>query len=77
MHRFDQPAWLRLASPCHLRLAERSGNPRRKQYLIEIVSRCSLLMAVHPPPGNAACEHDEHERIVDCSAQGPQVRRWR
>ncbi|WP_367161930.1 FCD domain-containing protein [Methylibium sp.] len=21
---------------------------------------------MYEPPGNAACEHDEHERIVDC-----------
>ena len=27
-------------------------------------------MTVNQPPGNAACEHDEHERIVDCIARG-------
>lgn len=70
MHRFDQPAWARLASAYHLRLAELSGNPILQRYLIEIVSRCSLIVAVHQPPGNAACEHDEHERIVDCIAHG-------
>ena len=70
MHRFDQPAWARLASAYHLRLAELSGNPILQRYLVEIVSRCSLIVAVHQPPGNAACEHDEHERIVDCIARG-------
>ncbi len=35
----------------------------------EIVSRCSLIVALYEPPGNAACEHDEHERIVDCIAR--------
>ncbi|MDM7941346.1 MAG: GntR family transcriptional regulator [Hydrogenophaga sp.] len=70
MHRFDQPSWARLASAYHLRLAELSGNPILQRYLIEIVSRCSLIVAVHQPPGNAACEHDEHERIVDCIARG-------
>ncbi|MCZ8252136.1 MAG: GntR family transcriptional regulator [Hylemonella sp.] len=70
MHRFDQPAWARLASAYHLRLAELSGNPILQRYLAEIVSRCSLIVAVHQPPGNAACEHDEHERIVDCIAKG-------
>lgn len=70
MHRFDQPAWARLASAYHLRLAELSGNPILQRYLQEIVSRCSLIVAVHQPPGNAACEHDEHERIVDCIARG-------
>lgn len=70
MHRYDQPAWARLASAYHLRLAELSGNEILQRYLQEIVSRCSLIVAVHQPPGNAACEHDEHERIVDCIAQG-------
>ncbi|KRI01472.1 GntR family transcriptional regulator [Curvibacter sp. PAE-UM] len=70
MHRFDQPAWARLASAYHLRLAELSGNDILQRYLAEIVSRCSLIVAVHQPPGNAACEHDEHERIVDCIAKG-------
>ena len=70
MHRYDQPAWARLASAYHLRLAELSGNPILQRYLAEIVSRCSLIVAVHQPPGNAACEHDEHERIVDCIARG-------
>ncbi|MFT5933720.1 MAG: DNA-binding GntR family transcriptional regulator [Hydrogenophaga sp.] len=70
MHRFDQPSWARLASAYHLRLAELAGNTILKQYLIEIVSRCSLIVAVHQPPGNAACEHDEHERIVECIARG-------
>ena len=70
MHRFDQPAWARLASAYHLRLAELSGNPILQRYLVEIVSRCSLIVAVHQPPGNAACEHDEHERIVECIERG-------
>ena len=70
MHRFSQPAWARLASAYHLRLAELSGNAILQRYLVEIVSRCSLIVALHQPPGNAACEHDEHERIVDCIARG-------
>ncbi|TFY98509.1 GntR family transcriptional regulator [Ramlibacter rhizophilus] len=70
MHRHDQPAWARLASAYHLRLAELSGNPILRRYLTETVSRCSLLVATHQPPGNAACEHEEHERIVDCIARG-------
>ncbi len=70
MHRHDQPAWARLASTYHLRLAELSGNAILHRYLVEIVSRCSLIVALHQPPGNAACEHDEHERIVERIARG-------
>lgn len=65
MHDLAQPAWVRLASSFHLRLAEMAGNPILTQFLVELVSRCSLIVALYEPPGNAACEHDEHRRIVD------------
>lgn len=65
LHRTDQPAWARLASSFHLRLAELSGNAILHRYLHELISRCSLIVALYEPPGNAACEHDEHARIVD------------
>jgi len=69
-HRVDQPAWARLASTFHLRLAELADNPLLHRYLVETVSRCSLIVALHQPPGNAACEHEEHERIVEHIAAG-------
>ncbi len=77
MHRFDQPAWARLASTFHLRLAELARNPILQRYLVETVSRCSLIVALHEPPGNAACEHDEHERIVECICRRRRGRRCR
>lgn len=70
MHRFDQPGWARLASGFHLYLAELSGNEPLQRYVIEIISRCSLIVALYETPGNAGCEHDEHEAIVACLAQG-------
>jgi DNA-binding GntR family transcriptional regulator len=70
MHRFSQPAWARLASAYHLLLAELSGNPILLSYLVEIVSRSSSIVALHQPQGNAACEQNEHERIVDSIARG-------
>lgn len=70
MHRFDQPGWARLASGFHLYLAELSGNALLQRYLVEIISRCSLLIALHETPGNAGCEHEEHEGIVECLARG-------
>lgn len=69
MHRFDQPAWARLASGFHLHIADLAGNALLRRYLVEIVSRCSLIVALHEPPGNAGCEHDEHEQIVECLAR--------
>jgi len=69
MHRFDQPAWARLASSFHLRLAELAGNEMLQRYLTELVSRCSLIVALYEPPGNACCEHEEHVALVDCIAR--------
>jgi DNA-binding GntR family transcriptional regulator len=70
MHRFDQPAWARLASAFHLKLAGLARNPILERYLNEMVSRCSLIVALYEPPGNATCEHHEHEAIVDCIERG-------
>jgi DNA-binding GntR family transcriptional regulator len=69
MHRFDQPAWARLASSFHLRLAQLARNPVLQRYLTELVSRCSLIVALYEPPGHAACEHDEHAALVDSIAR--------
>ena len=66
MHRFDQPAWARLASGFHLRIAALARNSILQNYLTELVSRCSLIVAFYEPPGNAPCEHDEHAIDFDC-----------
>lgn len=70
MHRYGQPDWARLASGFHVRLAALCRNPILERYLVETISRCSLIVALHDPPGHAACEHDEHDRIVDCIERG-------
>lgn len=70
MHRYDQPAWSRLASNFHLRLARLAGNPILERYLVELLSRCSLIVALYEAPGNASCEHEEHEALVDCIGRG-------
>ncbi len=70
MHAFSQPEWARLASAFHLRLAEVAGNSVLQQYLVELISRCSLIVALYEPPGNATCEHEEHESVVDFIEKG-------
>jgi DNA-binding GntR family transcriptional regulator len=70
MHTYRQTDWARLASSFHLRVAELSRNPILQRYLGELLSRCSLIVALHEPGGHASCEHDEHARIVDCIASG-------
>jgi len=70
MHQYDQGAWARLACNFHLRIAALARNPILERYLSELMSRCSLIVALYEPPGNARCEHDEHSHIVDCIARG-------
>ena len=70
MHGADQPSWARLASAFHLRLGQLARNPILAGYLNEIVSRCSLIVALYQPWGNASCEHDEHAQIVACMERG-------
>ncbi|WP_144637699.1 GntR family transcriptional regulator [Bordetella genomosp. 13] len=70
MHDYAQTEWARLASAFHQRLGELSRNPMLNRYLNEIISRCSLVVAIFQPPGNATCEHDEHARVVNYLEQG-------
>ena len=70
MHRHTQPEWARLASAFHLRVARLARNPILERYLTELMSRCSLIVALYEPPGHAACEHGEHAAVVDAIARG-------
>ncbi len=70
MHSYAQTHWARLASSFHMRVAELSRNATLQRYLSELVSRCSLIVALHEPAGYAACEHDEHTHIVDLIERG-------
>lgn len=69
-HNPYQPAWASCARDFHLRIAEVAGNPILINYLTELMSRCSLIVALYQPVGNAACEHAEHRKIVNYIAKG-------
>lgn len=73
MHTWKQTDWARLASSFHLRVAELARNPILHRYLAELLSRCSLIVALHEPSGHASCEHEEHARVVDCIANGDEA----
>jgi len=70
MHTVDQVTWARMASSFHHRVARMAHSPILEQYLSEILSRFSLIVALYELPDNPSCEHDEHERIVDCMERG-------
>ena len=70
IHRVPQTEWAGLASTFHTKLAALSKNPLLIRYLTEVISRCALVVAIFQPPGNAACEHDEHVNVLNFLEQG-------
>jgi len=68
LHQGDHARWVMLAGGFHLALAQLAGNRVLQRMLTELMTRCSLIVALYEPPGEAACEHDEHQRIVELLA---------
>ncbi len=60
----DHARWVALAGGFHLALADLCGNAVLRRMLTELMTRCSLIVAMYEAPGEATCEHDEHERLV-------------
>ncbi|EJL81329.1 transcriptional regulator [Herbaspirillum sp. CF444] len=65
LHYQDHPRWVALAGGFHLALAELSGNQVLQRMLTELMTRCSLIVALYEAPGEASCEHDEHTHLVE------------
>lgn len=63
----------RLAGEFHLRMAELSGNALLERYLSELVSRCSLVLAIYSRPHSAECAIDEHSAIIESLRRGASV----
>ena len=61
----DRQTWIRLSGEFHLRLAEIAGNAVVTDFLRELVSRTSLIIALYERPGTAACSFDEHDALID------------
>src|ERR1700730_6082603 len=55
---------IRLAGEFHIKLGEMSGNRLLRRYLGEVVSRCSLILALYGRPHSADCAVNEHREIV-------------
>jgi DNA-binding GntR family transcriptional regulator len=54
----------RLAGEFHLKLAEMSGNALLERYLAELVSRCSLILAMYSRPHSSECAISEHSALI-------------
>ena len=65
LHQQDHARWVALAGGFHLALAELSGNAELQRILSELMTRCSLIVALYEVPGESTCEHEEHEQLVE------------
>jgi len=68
--RNDHAVSVRLAGEFHIRLAERAGNPLLLRYISEVVSRCSLIMALYALPHSSDCAVNEHHELLDAFRAG-------
>jgi DNA-binding GntR family transcriptional regulator len=59
------PLSVRLAGEFHILLAELTGSKLLTRYVSEIVSRCSLIMALYSRPHSSECGVDEHLQILE------------
>ncbi|MQA38562.1 GntR family transcriptional regulator [Rugamonas aquatica] len=66
----DRAGWIRLGGEFHLLLAELAGNQVLQRFMAELVSRCSLIIALYETPGAPMCENDEHQDLATLIEQG-------
>ncbi|MBB4443308.1 DNA-binding GntR family transcriptional regulator [Rhizobium leguminosarum] len=66
----DDRESIRLAGEFHLLLARMTGNQLLIRYVTEVVSRCSLILAMYGRPHSADCGVDEHRQIVQALVNG-------
>jgi len=62
--RGEEHVWGRLAGEFHIRLAKLSGNAVIEKYMGELVTRCSLILAVFGKPHLHDGGDDEHAEII-------------
>lgn len=55
---------IRLAGEFHILLAQMAGNTVTTRYINELVSRCSLILALYGRPHSSDCAVNEHLEIV-------------
>jgi DNA-binding GntR family transcriptional regulator len=65
---------LRVASDFHLLLAQLTGNALLERYVAEVVSRCSLILAVHGQEQSQECGIREHHDLIVALRERDDVR---
>jgi DNA-binding GntR family transcriptional regulator len=66
----DEVLAIRLAGEFHLLLAQLTRNQLLIRYVTEIVSRCSLIMAMYGRPHSNECAISEHADLIQALASG-------
>lgn len=64
------PLSMRLAGEFHILLAELTGSKPLSRYVGEIVSRCSLILALYSRPHSGECGVDEHLQLIEALRRG-------
>ena len=64
----DKGKRLQLSGDFHRQIAVLSGNPVLENFLAELVSRSSLIIALYESPGAVPCSHTEHLEIANAMA---------
>lgn len=60
----------RLAGEFHIKLAQMANNAVIERYVSELVSRCSLILAIYGNPHSSQCGIDEHKTVIDAFRRG-------
>jgi hypothetical protein len=53
-----------------------AGNPLLSRFVSDVVSRCSVILAVFGRPHSADCGVHEHREIIDAIAAGDAAKAW-
>jgi DNA-binding GntR family transcriptional regulator len=61
----DKRGRLQLSGDFHRELASIAGNDVLRDFVHELISRSSLIIALYESPGAVPCSYDEHKQIVD------------
>ena len=56
---------MRLSGDFHRELAALAGNEVLRNFINELISRTSLIIALYESPGAVPCSYSEHKEIVD------------
>ncbi len=64
-HSGDRRTQLRLSGDFHRHLANLAGNRVLAEFLGELISRTSLILALYEAPGAVPCSHGEHTAVME------------